>query len=311
MACTIHVYDAHAEHIRTLIEAADPSRRVVVCTDLARELPGIRVLFAPMPPREGWAGARSLELIQMAGAGVSHFLPSPDLPAHVRIAGMRGVFADEAAEHAILMLLALRRRLVRLFDQQRARTWAQRSVAKMAGRTVAILGLGAIGSGIARRAAALDLRVLGVCRAPRPIEHVERVVALDRMHEVIEGADALVVTLPLTAQTRGIVDARALARLAPGAHVVHLGRGGVVDESALLAALERGTLGGAAIDVFEDEPLDPSSPFWTLPNTIVTPHVAGCGERYLEHAVEVLVDNARRIDRGEPLMRLIDRDAGY
>jgi phosphoglycerate dehydrogenase-like enzyme len=311
----IHVYDAgHAEVLCAQIRALDPSRRVIALTErasLARELPNVRVLFAPMPPRDGWSDARSLELIQMAGAGVSHFLPSPDLPPHVRIAGMRGVFADEAAEHAILMLLALRRDLGQLVDLQRAHRWQQRSVAKLAGRTIAIAGLGAIGSGIARRAAALDVRITGVSRSARPIDHVERVVPLDRQHEAMQGADALIVTLPLTEQTRGVIDARALACLAPGAHVIHLSRGGVIDERALLAALRSGALGGAAIDVFEDEPLDPASPFWDLPRTIITPHVAGCGEHYLERAIEVLLDNVTRLDRGEPLAREIDRAAGY
>lgn len=121
----------------------------------------------------------------------------------------------------------------------------------------------------------------------------------------------MVVALPLTPATRGLLDAAALARLPRGAFVVNVSRGGIVDERALRSALEAGALGGAALDVFEDEPLGPDHPAWDLPRTIVTPHVAGLGERYLERAVEAFAENLRRLERGEPLVGLVDRDAGY
>jgi phosphoglycerate dehydrogenase-like enzyme len=264
-----------------------------------------------MPPREGWAPAASLELIQMAGAGVSQLLPSPDLPSHVAVAGLRGLYASEAAEHAILMMLALARDLPSLVDAQRAHRWAQRPVAKIAGRTVVVLGTGAIGSRIAVAARSLALRTIGVCRVPRAIEGFDEVLGLEEVHQALERAEHLVVTLPLTPQTRHVIDRDALARLPRGAFVTHLSRGGVVDETALREALESGAVGGAALDVFEDEPLPESHPWWSAPRTIVTPHLAGLAERYLEGAIEVLLDNVGRLERGEPLVRLVDRQAGY
>ena len=308
---TVHVSHSRARHIAALIAEVEPARPVIAWErpeELRAGLGEVRVLFAPMPPREGWAGACALELLQLAGAGVDHLLPSPDLPARVAVAGIRGVFADEAAEHAVLMMLALCRRLPELLERQRERDWAQRPVAKLAGRTALVLGLGEIGRRVASRASALGMRVLGVSRTGAPVPDVERVGELDAL---LPEADHVVVTVPLTAATRHLLDARALARLPRGAFVVHLSRGGVIDEAALFTALESGALGGAALDVFEHEPLAPSSPLWSAPNTIVTPHLAGYGERYLEAAVRALLENVRRLEAGEPLLGLVDRDAGY
>lgn len=313
-ARAIHVYHESAVEIAELIRARDPSRRVVAWPapdQLAAGLPEAQVLFAPLPPREGWARATELELVQLAGAGASHFLPSPDLPARVQVAGLRGLYADEAAEHAILMMLALARDLPSLLEAQRERRWAQRPVGKLAGRTLVVLGTGAIGARVAIRAKSLAMNTVGVCRRGRAVEGFDAIAGPDSLREVLARAEHLVVTLPLTPVTRHLVGASEIACLPRGAFVVHLSRGGVVDEGALRDALERGTLGGAALDVFEDEPLPEDSPWWRAPRTIVTPHLAGLAERYLEGAIEVLLENVERLERGEPLARVIDRDAGY
>ncbi len=309
-----HVYHARAAHVRELLARHDPGREIVAWTtpeELEEGLDEVRALFAPMPPREGWSRAERLELLQLAGAGVDQLLPSADLPARVRVAGLRGVFADEAAEHAILMMLALARDLPELLERQRAREWAQRPVGKLAGRTVAVLGLGEIGRRVAKRASALEMRVLGLRRTRGPAPHVERVFGEDELHALLTEADFAVVTLPLTPATRRVLDGAALAALPRGAYVVHLSRGGVLDEAALRDALERGHLGGAALDVLEDEPLGPQSPWWDLPRTIITPHLAGFGRSYVERAVEAFAENLRRLEAGEPLLGLVDREAGY
>jgi len=265
---------------------------------LAAAMPEIEVLFAAMPPRTGWARATKLRLVQMMGAGVDQLLPSPDLPASVAIAGARGVFADEAAEHAIAMMLALVRALPTTIVRQRDRTWRQFEVEKLAGKTVTIVGLGEIGRRIARICEAMGMNVLGISRSKPNVG-------------AFASANFLVVCVPLTDETRGMIGARELAMLPDLARVVSLGRGGIVDEAALLAALESGKVGGAALDVFESEPLAPDSPWWTAPNTIVTPHIAGSGRDYIRRCAGVLVDNMRRLERGEPLLNLVDRARGY
>ena len=310
----IHVYHSAAAHMGALVKAASPDREVVVLSDrtaLAAALPTVEVLFAPMPPRDGWASARSLRLIQVAGVGVDHFLPSPDLPEEVEVAGARGVFRGEVSEHALMMLLALRHGLPTFLDERATRTWRQRPVPKLEGLSLVVLGLGAIGQRIVRLAATLGMHVRGVSRSGRMVEGLDTAHPRGELQLALRGADALVVCVPRTAETLGAVDADALGAMAEGALVVDVSRGGIVVADALLDALASGQVAGAALDVFETEPLPADSSFWTTPGVIVTPHVAGYGERYIERAIEVLVDNVERLERGDPLMSLVDRDAGY
>jgi phosphoglycerate dehydrogenase-like enzyme len=244
------------------------------------------------------------------GAGVED-IAALDLPPEVVIASASGLFAAEAAEHAIAGLLALARGLTTHADRQREHAWSPFASRALAGRSLAIVGLGAIGTRVARAAAALGMRPLGVRRTPRPTEHVAEVGGPQDLHRLLGEADHLVVCAPLTAETRGLVDARALACLHRAAWVVNVARGGVVDEPALLEALREGRVGGAFLDVFEEEPLPPTSRWWTAPNVIVTPHVAGLGVRYLETVVLRLLDNVGRLGRGEPPRGAIVRALGY
>lgn len=296
-----------------LIAAQAPEREVVLLpepADFAAAVRHARVIFAPYPPREGWAPARRLELLQLCGVGVDHFFPTVDLPAHVEIAGMRGAFSEDAAEHAMTMLLALARGLGSFLEDQRARTWNQRMVPRLRGRRLAIIGLGGIGTAIAKRAAVFGLEVRGLCRTPRPMEHLDAVYGRQGLHSLAAWCDALVIAAPRTPETEGMIDNVVIGCLKKGAIVVHLARGGIVDERALLARLDAGTL-SAALDVFVDEPLDAQSPLWGRPNVIITPHVAGFGEGYLETAVQMLLENVARLERGEPRFGLVDRTLGY
>ncbi len=312
MRRVIHVYSPQAARFRDLILEADPSREVVTWTERGAFDAGLgsaRVLLAPYPPREGWAGARRLELIQLAGVGADHFLPAPELPSHVQIAGMRGAMAPDAAEHAMTMLLMLARDVPDFVEAQRTRTWRQRMVPRLAGRRLAIVGLGSIGRALARRALAFDVEVRGVRRTGAAVDGLD-VVGPDRLDEVLDWCDAVVIAAPRTAATRGLLGADRIARLRDGTILVNVSRGGLVDELALLDRIRAGTL-RAALDVFEDEPLPAGSLFWNTKGSIVTPHVAGYGTGYLERAVAHLLDNVGRLERGDPLEGLVDREAGY
>jgi len=309
----IHVFSEHATRFRDLILEVEPMRDVVAWTDREAFDDGIaqaRVVFAPFPPRDGWADAGRLELVQLLGVGADHFLPAPTLPERVHIAGMRGAMADDVAEHVLLMLLALTRDLLGFAADQRAHRWKQRKVARLRGRKLAILGFGSIGAAVAARAAPFGCAIRAVRRHPEPAAGVEAVLGPDRLLDVLRWCDSLVVCTPLTDETRGLVGAEALERLADGALLVDVSRGGVVAPGPLADRLRAGTL-RAALDVFEDEPLDPASPLWELPNVVVTPHVSGFGEGYLERAVAMLLENVGRLERGEPLIGLVDRDLTY
>lgn len=312
-ARTIHVFHPRAEVFEELIAERAPEREVVTLADRAdfdASIASVRVIFAPYPPTEGWAPARRLELVQLCGVGVDHFFPLVDMPEHVEIAVMRGAFSEDAAEHAMTMLLALTRELPSYLEDQRGHRFDQRPVPRLRGKRLAIVGLGGVGQALAKRAVAFGMEVRGMRRVARPTEHVEAVVGLEGLGELLAWCDAVVVAVPLTHATQGLIDAAAIAKLREGAILVHLARGGIVDESALLERLEAGTI-RAALDVFEHEPLAEDGPLWDLDGVIVTPHVAGLGEGYLEKAVEMLLDNVARLERGEPRFGLVDRSLGY
>ncbi len=311
---SVHVYHEDSVEIKGAILARRPDLDITFWTtpeELAAHMGEAEILFASMPPRSGWSGATRLRLLQMMGAGVDQLLPSPDLPASVQIAGARGVFAEEASEHAIAMMLALARAIPTTVARQREHVWKQFMVGKLAGKTVTVLGLGEIGQRIAKIADAIGMNVLGVSRRGRPVPHVRSIALPADMRGVLAAADFFVVCVPLTPHTKNIVGAREIAWMREHSSLVSIGRGGIVDEDALLAALHSGHLGGAALDVFDNEPLESRSPFWDAPNTIVTPHIAGAGLHYVERCVEILLENVGRLERKEPLVNLIDRAFGY
>jgi phosphoglycerate dehydrogenase-like enzyme len=310
----IHAYHFAGEAVRQAVERAFPDREYVVFPDAEGFLAGIgevEVLLALQPPRGHWQEARQLRFIQMSGAGVDSLLPAPDLPAGVRLANARGVHEPEMPEFVVAMVLALAKRLPQAVAQQARREWRMFAGRRLAGSTVGILGLGAIGQSVARRLAALGMRVIGTRRGGAPLDGVDAVYGPDETDAVLLEAQVLVVLLPLTPETRGLLDARALALLPPRALLVNVARGGIVDEVALAAALRDGSLAGAAVDVFEEEPLPPESPLWDAPGCLVTPHVAGLTRDYMERVAELFVANLRRLDAGEPLHNEIDPRRGY
>jgi phosphoglycerate dehydrogenase-like enzyme len=218
----------------------------------------------------------------------------------VRLTTSSGANAVPIAQTVLLYLLALSRDLARWSDAQRRHAWETHSMVDLQGMTLGIVGLGPIGLEVARLGAALRMRVIGVRRTPRGDEPCET-WPMARLDELLAQVDALVLALPLSEDTKQVLDARRLALLKRGAWLVNVGRGGLVDEAALVAALESGQLGGAGLDVFEVEPLPPESPLWSMPNVIVTPHNSGDSPANLHRATAIFLDNLARYVRGEAL----------
>ena len=293
---------------------AEPDRELVVFTqeeELAAGIAEVEVLFVRRPPHGYWSRARRLRLIQTIGAGVDSVLPTPDLPERVLIANARGVAAPHMSEFAIALLLALAKRVPRAIEQQREHRWRLFLPRRLEGATLGILGLGAIGEAVAQKARGLGMRVLGTRRSGEPSPHADRVYPPSGTDEVLAASDAVVVLLPLTPETRGLLDGARLARMKPGALLVDLARGGIVDEAALASALKEERLGGAALDVFEVEPLPSESPLWDVPNLLITPHMAGIVDDYLDRVLAIFTENIGRLERGEPLRNAVDRTRGY
>ncbi len=313
---TLHVYDGQlARWLSGPAGELLDGRDVIVLDDaesFAEALPEVEALFGYAMPADHWHRATSLRMIQIPGAGVDSLLPAPDLPEAVQVCNASGSHEPEMPEFVMAMLHALLYRVPQLVDQQRAKTWRiVRPDRALTGSTLCVVGLGAIGQSVARRAAALGMRVVGVRHSGRPIDGVDHVVTPDRRLDVLDGADAVVVITPLTEATRGLIGEAELAVLADGAVVVDVSRGGVTDMHALVAALGSGKVGGAAVDVFETEPLPDDSPLWEVPGLFVTPHTAGWSSDYVTRIVKITVENLEAIEAGRTPPTLIDRTLGY
>lgn len=218
----------------------------------------------------------------------------------VRLTTSSGANAVPIAQTVIWYLLALSRGAEAWRDAQARRAWERHEVVDLQGSTLGVVGLGPIGLEVARIGAALRMRVVGVRRTPRGDEPCET-WPLARLDDLLAIADAVVLALPLSDATQHLLDARRIAGMKRGAWLMNVGRGGLVEEPALVAALASGHLGGAGLDVFEAEPLPAESPLWSLPNVIVTPHNSGDTPGNLVRATELFLDNLARDRRGEPL----------
>jgi phosphoglycerate dehydrogenase-like enzyme len=233
-------------------------------------------------------------------AGVDHPVFKGLLARGVRVTTSSGASASAVAQMAILFLLALSRGLPAHLAAQRERRWVPGQGEDLEGKVVGVVGLGPIGLEVAGLARALGMRVIGMRRRPAGDEPCET-WPMARLGELLAIADYVVLALPLTPDTHHLLDGAALARMRPDARLVNVGRGELVDEAALAAALRDGRIAGAALDVLEEEPLPEASPLWGMPGVIVTPHVAASTPMAHHHAAELFVENLGRWVRGEAL----------
>ena len=254
--------------------------------------------------------APRLRFVQSISAGVNQYDQALLRAKGVRLASARGVNEIAVAEHAMALLLGLRRQLHTARDNQRRKHWRPMIAEiaaredELAGKTLLIVGYGRIGQRLARLARAFDMRVIGLRRNPEgstgPADAVRRVAELPRW---LAEADAVVLTCPLTPETTGLIDAAALAAMKPSAVLINVARGAVVDEAALIAALQSGRIVAAGIDVTVEEPLPPASPLWGFENVLITPHSAGETRAYEDNVLDILMANLELMWRGEAGLR--------
>ena len=260
--------------------------------------------------------ASGLRWVQATSAGAGEQVDAAGLSREelerVIVTSAAGVHAGPLAEFALLGLLAFTKDLPRLLADQHAHRWGHYPVGELSGRTLLIVGLGQIGEEVARLAAAFGMRVIGVSRSgTADSPHVHEMRRTAELDECLPVADAVVISAPLTEETRGLIDAAAIARMQPGTILVNVGRGGVIDEQALIEALRSGRIAGAALEVFAHEPLPADSPLWDLPGVLVSPHTAGLSLREDERIVSLFVENLGRYLRGEPLRNRVDPELLY
>jgi phosphoglycerate dehydrogenase-like enzyme len=268
-------------------------------------------LARQITPDEAKLFSPDLRWLHTMGAGIDHLLPV--LPADLRptISNARGVASVLIAEYVVCTALMLQWQMPRLVKAQIAHRWERWSTGTLAGRTLGLVGLGSIGKEIASRGRALGMTVIGTRRRPGAVSEVDRVYPLADLREMLAAADVVAVTVPITPDTANLIGRDAILAMRPHSTIIVVGRGGVIDEEALADALRAGRLAGAALDVFAQEPLDPASALWDVPNLFITPHMCGEILGRNELNVEFFKANLRRFLTGEPLRSVVDRDAGY
>jgi phosphoglycerate dehydrogenase-like enzyme len=295
----------------TIVDAPRPEER-------RRELPDADVAFLSRLKPEEFALAGRLRWIQSPAAGVGSLLFPALRDSPVVITNARGIHGEPIAEHVMAVTIVLFRQIQHAIRCQVAHEWGKDELQLSAyrsirGRCMGLVGLGAIGAAVGEKAAALGMRVIAVRRnaaAPKP-PFVSAVYPADALGAVLDEADVVVLAAPLTGRTCGLIGRVELRSMKRDAILVNIARGKLVREDELAEELARGTIAGAALDVFEHEPLGPASPLWDLPNVVITPHTSAFRSDYWEAAVDLFADNLRRYIRGEPLVNLVDKAAGY
>ncbi len=311
----IHVYpEVMLRHASDDVMALFEGREFVPLADddaFLAVIDEIEILFGFGMTRDHWPEATNLKLIQWMGAGVDKLLPAVGLADSVQVANAKGSHEPQLPEFAIAALFTMNYGFPTLRDQQNNHVWKIRRSTPLEGKTLCINGLGTIGQSIARRAIDLGMTVVGVRRSGEPVDGVERVVTPDKRLEVMAGADALVNVVPLTEETTGQIGAAELEALAENALFVDVGRGGVTDVDAVVAALESGHLAAATIDVFDVEPLPEDSPWWDVDNLFVTPHTSGWSGDYTDRLFRTLHESVTAVEAGNAPANLVDRSRGY
>lgn len=312
-----------------LVYYRDPQRAQAVRDIVQARFPDLTIYTASTPEEAepvldrveiiaGWgcppgllSKASRLRWFHKLAAGVDDLVLSGALPPGVVLTRTDGrVFARRMAEYVIAYILAFCQDIRRILAQQARHEWKPFLTSTAAGRTLGVAGVGDIGAEVARLAAALGMRVVGWRRSPGPVEGVERMYAgREQLPAFLAEADFVVLVLPLTPETRGLIDAQAFAAMKPGAYLINIGRGALIDEQALLAALRSGRLAGAALDVFEQEPLPPDHPLWSMENVYVTPHMSG--PSVPQEVCQPFLENLDRYLRGEALHKQVVLDRGY
>ena len=264
------------------------------------------------PLRELAAAAPRLRWIHIIGAGIEPLLPLDWLPPGVVLTNNSGVHAEKIREAGTMALLMLNARIPAIVTNQRQARWEQIFTPCIAGKTVLVIGVGEMGGAVAAAAKALGLRVVGVRRGGAPHPAVDRMVSLAELDAVLPDADFIVLSAPLTPETRNILDRRRLALAKHGAGLLNIGRAGLIDHDALVDALRTRALSGAILNVYDPEPLPSSSPLWHADNVVLTPHVTSDDlHQYLPRTFDLVFANAARLLRGETPANVVDPARGY
>ncbi len=310
--------DEVSEELLRQVRAIAPNYEIVVTDDrqqIADRLDEIEIV-AGGGPYAPFVGGKNLRWIQQWGAGADWLDRAPEADrAAFTLTSVSGVHAIPISEHIFSFLLAFARQLPKAFRDQQKHEWKHHGfndVFELHGKTLLMVGVGAIGEQAARVSCAFGMRVIGVRRNPeQPADCLAEIHAPEELPALLPQADFVVLTVPLTAETRGMIGERELRAMKPSAYLINIGRGPTVDQDALVRALRQGWIAGAGLDVADPEPLPPHSALWDMPNVIITAHYSGLTPRYNQRAIPIFLENLRRYLNGEPLQNEVDKELGY
>lgn len=286
---------------------------------LPAELPDTDIFVGYSLRAEQLKDAKRLKWIHSTAAGVAQLMYPELRDSGIMVTNPSGIFSVPMAEQTMGLLLALARNFPDAVRQQDRARWSQQEIwdkpqhlTELNGKVLLIVGFGSIGREVARRAKAFDMMVWGVTRSGAGERtHVEKIFAAAQLHEALPGADYVLICAPETAETKHLMGAAEIARMRPGARLVNIGRGSLLDEAALMQALESGALGGAALDVVASEPLPEQSPLWKAPNLFITPHTSGVSDRLWDRQAEILIELLERWFAGREMFNKVDFARGY
>jgi len=328
---TVVLTEPNRNLIRAAAPGADVLDRACRTPDDARELlaGGGDVLLTFIMPNDLMQRAPNLKWVQLLSAGADHAMGAIS-SASIPMTTASGIHATPIAEYTIASMLAYAHKFHLMVRAQQRHEWLRSgfpgTVEELNGKTLGVIGYGSIGRETARLGKALGMRVLALKRDPGNRRDdgwcpaglgdpdgiiPEKFFGPEQREEILRESDYITVTLPGTAHTKKFLGAREIAAMRPGAYIVNIGRGEVIDEQALIDALKVGKIGGAGLDVFEKEPLPKESPIWDLENVILTPHMSGANRGYMDKACALFADNLRRYRAGQPLLNVVDRQLGY
>ncbi len=287
---------------------------------LNTEIADTDVLFSQVLNLEHVLAARKLQWIHSPSAAVHQFMFPELIQSEVVLTNGREVHSPVVAEHVMALIFALARRIPESTRLQQKHVWGQemfweqnQSPREVAEATIGLVGLGSIGRKVAQRASAVGARVIAVrehADKPKP-EHVDEVFPSSKLNQMLASSDYVVLSPPVTPATRGMIGHAQLAAMKPDGYLINVGRGPLIDESALIRALRDHDIAGAALDVFDQEPLPPESQLWDLDNLLITPHTGGMTEKMWERHYAVFSENLRRFVAGQPLLAIVDKNLGY
>ncbi len=304
-----------AQEFATLIARRTSEVKISLAPNYGSEMdkaaPQTEIILGYLLPEKLLKRAEKLRWIQLMSAGVDQLLSSPYLRDDVLITTARGVHSPQMAEYVLGAMVALARNFPQMVRNQSEHIWKQWTGTTLAGKTLGLVGFGAVGAEIARLARAFSMKVIGLRKSGQPHPLAEVMYGPERLGRLLHASDFVVLAVPLTAESQNLIGPIQLKLMKRTAFLINISRGGVLDHDALIRSLEKGELAAAVLDVFEEEPLAKGSPLWKTPNLFLTPHISGLSQEYVAKVTDIFLANLQCLKKGEPLINPVDRRRGY